>query len=176
MFPYYTAFFVGLLFAEIYSEQLFPRIKNLLPLAAKLLIVPAIYLCCKLSQATINAYLIASVLLCFCLIFNPITEKLLSSSLSVFLGKISYCLYLSHVTILYIFTINFYHILQVPSGFSATKLFINLLTVGICLLSAYLLVPVDRMSIKMAKSFANLFFKPKSPTENISNSAELLRG
>lgn len=156
--PYYTTFFIGLIFAEIYS---FPRLKENLVLPAKLLLIPAIYLCTKLPGAGANFYLIASFLLSFSLIFNPIMCKFLSNKLSCFLGSISYTLYLSHGAILLVFTCNIGHILGFAEGnfFSWGKLFLDMETLVISLLFAYILRPVDRFAIKVSKDVGRLFFK-----------------
>lgn len=129
-FPYYSTFLVGLVFAEIYTEQIFSLLKKYANIFAKLLLIPAVYLCIRQPQTNFIFYLLGPCLLIFCLIFNSWTSKFLSNKLSRFLGSISYPLYLSHVLILYVFNIKFQFILHIlhKNSFSWRKLLLHFAT------------------------------------------------
>lgn len=178
--PYYTTFVIGLIFAEIYSQvysqEIFAKLKRRLVLLSKILLLPAIYFCTVFNaDEPLNTYLLTATLITFCLIFNPQMTNILSGKLSRFLGKISFTLYLTHGPLFLLYTVNLYRIIN-PSyiGSWPIALLVDLSTVLVCIVAAWVLVPIDKLGIKVGKVMCALLLKSSNFKAKAQNSFQPL--
>jgi peptidoglycan/LPS O-acetylase OafA/YrhL len=158
--PTYSAFVIGMVFAEVYASSGLKKHRKSLGIIAALMLAPALILIWHIpalsvgvppTQHTYN--LIAALILSFSLIFNARFAKFLSGRLSRFLGKISFPLYLIHALILYTFSAHMYK-LAGPATTDGIRIAINLSTVIVSIIAAYFLIPADRLGIRASKAFA----------------------
>jgi peptidoglycan/LPS O-acetylase OafA/YrhL len=154
--PIYAAFLVGLLLAEFYSSELWKRHSGKLSTAAMFLAIPGVYAASLLPKEADEhhaAYFAVALLLTVGCIFGRPASSLLSGTLSRFLGRISFPLYLIHGPLMLVYSNAAYHWAMPASDIE--RLLLNLSTVAVCIACAALLIPVDRLGISAAKSFAS---------------------
>lgn len=153
--PIYTAFIVGLVFAEIYVSDSWKRSKGNWSSATFLLFIPGVYgasLLHKAGEEPWGASLTVAILLTIPCIFNPPTARLLSGPISRFLGRISFPLYLIHGPLMLAYGNNAYRWIDEPTD--VQKMLLNLSTVAVSIACATLLAPTDRWGIAAAKRFS----------------------
>lgn len=149
--PIYTAFVVGVIFAEIYYRV--PEISVPAAICIFVGLVIAYHLPFYSAESE-RLYLVGSAVLTFGFIFQPKSASFFSGKASRFLGKISFPLYLTHSSMLFAVGINSY--LEVGQDVSiALRVAIDILVISAAISVSICFVPVDRFSVLTSKWIAS---------------------
>ena len=146
--PMYSAFLVGLFFAEAYSLGIFSTHRKMLFLLSASLMMPTLYWTTLLPGQDHKVYLAVSSLFVFCVIANDRLTGFFSNKMSRFLGEISFPLYLIHAPVFAALSLHLYTYFG-WSSYSAIA--INLFAMLVSLTMARWLVCVDQLGIKASK-------------------------
>lgn len=158
--PMYSAFLVGLSFAEAYSSGLLEKHGTMLSGLSFFLIIPTLYATTLLPGKAHGVYLVISSLFVFCAITNRQLVELLSNRLSRFLGNISFPLYLIHAPVFAVLTLNLYTYF----GWSFhSALVIDAITIIVSMVLARSLVFVDRCGMSASRFIGAAFVKAPDP-------------
>lgn len=150
--PMYSAFLVGLCFAEAYSLDMFSVHKTALRVLSTVLIIPTLYWMTLLPGQDHKLYFVTSSLFVFCVITHDGIADFFSNKLSRFLGKISFPLYLIHIPVFAVMSLRLYAYWG-WSTYSAVA--INTFTILVSVTMAWCLVCGDQLGIKIAKLLGN---------------------
>jgi len=157
--PYIACFIFGYLIAELNLRYLgvSSRIIPITSLLAFISVVGVVSMSQDLDDWL--KCLLASVLI-VSVSYSPLLKKAFTNSVMLFLGKISFALYLIQFTV--IGTLSAYITFQFRAHefVDLTAANINLaITIVACILFAYLLTPLDTFSIQISKKIGSLNFK-----------------
>ncbi|MGO4395004.1 acyltransferase family protein [Variovorax sp. M-6] len=170
--PIYAAFIAGLALAEIHASGVLERrLAALAPLFVVLLLVG--WACVGFLPQIGNppgAYLFVATLLTTASVFGRPIAGFLSGGISRFLGRISFPLYLIHGPLMLAYGNNAYRWVDAPTDLQ--KLLLNLSIVAVCIGSATLLAPMDRLGIAFAKRFSAFITSRNSVTDSTPAIAE----
>jgi peptidoglycan/LPS O-acetylase OafA/YrhL len=174
--PIYAAFVVGLALAEVHVSTLWAQHAAKLSTPATLLFLPGAYAASLLPKEADEhhaAYFAVALLLTLSGIFSRPLSAFLSGRVSRFLGRISFPLYLIHGSLMLSYGNTAYHWVVAPTDLQ--KLLLNLLIVAVCIGSATLLAPMDRLGIAAAKRFSGFVTsrRLKQPSGGSPEVAEL---
>lgn len=154
--PIYSTFVVGLVLAEVHVSALWARHAAKLSLPAMMLFVVGVLAASLLPKEADEhhaAYFAVALLLTLSGIFSRPMSALLSGGTSQFLGRISFPLYLIHGPLMLSYGNIAYRWIAAPTDFQ--KLMLDLSIVAVCIGSATLLAPMDRLGIAAAKRFSD---------------------
>lgn len=160
--PIYTAFVFGLVLAEIHVSKFRSRSASLWSKASLLLLVPGIYGASLLPRAgndPFGACLTVATLLIIPCIFNTTLARMLSGSVSRYLGRISFPLYLIHGPLLLAYGNRAYQWIDQPTDLE--KLWLNLSIAAVCIACATVLTPIDQWGIRAAKGLRDFLMARK---------------
>lgn len=99
-FPLHALFVIGIVLAELRPDAVPDRARRRLAKAANLGFVPALISTAWLPGSDLHIWALVGSALAFCLVSSPQARALLSSRPSVFLGNISFTLYLLHALLI----------------------------------------------------------------------------
>jgi peptidoglycan/LPS O-acetylase OafA/YrhL len=123
------------------------------------LILSAI-LATKLPTSPHKFYLLVSVAMFYEMIYCRPVTIFLEKKISIFLGKISFTLYLLHSIIIWSFALPIVTKLEKNGSLTSLKLFsINILTAFIAVVGATLFWRVDKLSVRILHNFAKQIVK-----------------
>lgn len=168
--PIYAAFVVGLALAEVRVSALWTRNAARLSIPAMLLFILGVYgasLLPKEADEHHPAYFAVALLLTLSGIFSRPLSALLSGRLSQFLGRISFPLYLIHGSLMLSYGNAAYRWVAAPTDLQ--KLMLNLSIVAICIVSATLLAPMDRLGIAAARRFSDFVMSRRTERSSHGN-------
>jgi len=151
----YAAFMMGLLLAEFYAAGAWKKNASRISVFSTLGFCASIYAAAVLPRAGDehrNAYLAVAVAMTVSCIFSKPLSSMLSSSLSRFLGRISFPLYLIHGPVMLAYGNNAYRWVGEPTD--VQKALLNLSMVALSITCAIFLIPTDRWGIVAAKRFS----------------------
>ena len=158
--PMYSAFLVGLCFAEAYALDIFSTHKPRLHALSTFLMIPTLYSMTLLPGQDHKFYLVTASLFVFCVIANNRMADFFSNRFSRFLGTISFPLYLIHIPVFAVLSLRLYTYMGWTT-YSAVA--INLLTILVSITLAWCLVYGDRLGIKIAKLLGNAVVQDTAP-------------
>lgn len=151
-FLIYFTFIFGLLMAWLYSLS---NRKYIVSFFAKYAAIIFIFTICLAALDPILVgfvryffNVVVALLFCCICIFTPSFSKFMSNKTSLFLGKISFSLYLIHIFVIWMAGVPLHNTYNYP-------IIINILLVAISLLFAVIFQPVDAFSQIVSKKFAN---------------------
>jgi peptidoglycan/LPS O-acetylase OafA/YrhL len=151
--PYYAAFFIGIIFAELYAQRKL-KDSNWVALAS---LTTGAFLAIFLPTAGSHMYLLISVLFFYGIIGSPIMKNIMENKLSRFMGKISFTLYLLHAIIMWTFSLLGVNFLIKNGADNHANLFlINLFTILISILLSRCLVYIDELSVLISRRFSRV--------------------
>jgi peptidoglycan/LPS O-acetylase OafA/YrhL len=155
--PIYAAFTVGLVLAEVHASGIVSKRQGALtPLFLFLLLAGIV---CSGSLSLIGnppgAYLLVATMLTTASAFGRPIAAFLSGGLSRFLGRISFPLYLIHGPLMLAYGNNAYRWVDAPTDME--KFLLNLSIVAVCIGTATLLAPMDRLGMVVAKRCSGFF-------------------
>jgi peptidoglycan/LPS O-acetylase OafA/YrhL len=100
--PLYATFIVGVMLAEAHLNITSTRVSSMLSKVASFGLVPALLAAAWLpGQPDLRIWVLVGSVLAFCLIHSSTSRVFLSSPVSIFLGKISFPLYLLHAPVIW---------------------------------------------------------------------------
>lgn len=106
------------------------------------------------------SYVIIGTLAIVLTLSSTITHRIMSSAIPVFLGKISFGLYLIHLPIIFSFSCWAYLAMFEPLGGRVAALLVSVVTCGLSVLLGYgLYVVADRPAIKLSRRLSSLIAK-----------------
>jgi peptidoglycan/LPS O-acetylase OafA/YrhL len=149
--PFYCSFLVGVLVAEVYIMDEFARLKRLIRLAAPILIVAAVILAAQLPGKNEPFYLCVSTMFFIGCVFSRRSRRFFENGASLFLGRISYSLYLIQTVVLYTLALHLSAWSQNADYGAKGLITADGLTVIVSLLLARGLVIVDEASIAASR-------------------------
>jgi len=155
----YALFVAGVCIAEAYALNFHRR-----PLAqatcAVFLILTAIWAMFlpPAPPGFTTSYFACVILLCVALIGLNSTRRFFETSVSRFLGRISFPLYLVQVPIIYCFSLQTVAALEgLGVSVGTSRLIAGLATIPVCIIAALMFAPVDRASVWIARSVGGWF-------------------
>lgn len=150
-----AAFIVGIVFAEIREEKIPVTWRAPVSAICTVLILPALASTYFIAPLTTPRYLILCVAVAatYSLIASKAGKRFLSSPVSVFLGHISFPLYLLHTAV--IASLGFY-LFKFTEDFWV-KILIDVLVVIVCLIVAWLFRWIDEAGKQTSKIVGNAF-------------------
>lgn len=158
--PLYACFFAGYIIAELnrsFRAKIAVAGSKYFKVAMLVLFTSAAFLSVFLRGNDKITFLIATALV-LSVSFSPPLESFFSNSVSRFLGKISFPLYLIQLPI--ICSWSSYLFIRLPQ-LGMTRIdanYVNLLTtIALCLVASTLLVPVEAISVKYSKKLGAVF-------------------
>jgi peptidoglycan/LPS O-acetylase OafA/YrhL len=159
--PYIACFIFGYLIAELNLRYLPLNTKLISPVS--LLVFTSVVVMVSIYQESDDwlKCLLASALI-LAISYSPTLKKVFTNSVFLFLGKISFTLYLVQFTVIFslsAFMVSKSRAYDVVN--LATTNFNIAITVIVCILVGYLLVPIDAYSIKISKKIASRSLKKR---------------
>jgi peptidoglycan/LPS O-acetylase OafA/YrhL len=100
--PFYCAFVIGIVVAEIYISDDIPGARRALSIISPFFVISSAILATQLPNAGSGHYLSVATLLFLGCVFSNFMRGLLEAGASKFLGRISFSLYLVHSPVLFV--------------------------------------------------------------------------
>jgi peptidoglycan/LPS O-acetylase OafA/YrhL len=163
---YYVSFIVGMFFAQ-YRKMNIPEWAAALFLAGALFLGsyhPASYMSFIEVLIVPNytdqlCYFFAGILLLLGALYSTRAQRFLSSKVSVFMGRISFSLYLIHSLVLASAGVFAYRLAHVYAGSDLSGAVSTVMTVIAAILAAWIFYPVDAAAIRLSGIGAKLLLK-----------------
>lgn len=165
--PAMVAFIFGIGLAEFYHRRVFERLRNhagSFALSLLLLLAGGLYstLYAMYRPVPLDLPFVAAVMI-FGVMINRRVTRLFESRLSLFIGHISFSLYLTHLLVICSFSSALYLVL-VQAGLE-TRIVLcltALLTFPACLLAACAFQPIEIAGITLSQRFASMILRKNS--------------
>jgi peptidoglycan/LPS O-acetylase OafA/YrhL len=157
MYPLAAAFIVGIILAELRPEVLSAGTATLLSKMAIVGLVPSLIAAAWLPGSDLHFWVLVGSALAFCLTCNAQVRKALSGRLSVFLGKISFPLYLLHA--LFIRVVGMPLLARATSPIEIAGA--DALVVMGAIVIAWLFRGIDTAGVHAARSIGNRLISPR---------------
>ena len=155
----YALFIAGVCLAEAYALNLHKR--RLAQAACAVFLLLAAIWAMFIPPAPpgfTTSYLVCVIFLCIALIGLNSARRFFETSVSHFLGRISFPLYLVQAPIIYCFTLRAVVALEwLGLSVEASRLIAGVVTIPVCIIAALIFAPVDRGSVWIARSVGSWF-------------------
>jgi peptidoglycan/LPS O-acetylase OafA/YrhL len=155
-----VAFILGISLAELYHSHFYLKIRNCrgsLPLSITILMAVWLYstLHGEYSQTPLTLPFIASAVV-LAIMINKRVIQVFENKGSLFLGHISFALYLTHLLVICSVISSIYLCLN-KAGLDAQTILLltTLIMLPICLIVAWAFLPIEKIAIFLSTRFAN---------------------
>lgn len=154
---YCSAFIAGILFSEIYLK--FEPMKH--PTFAPIIfLTTGTFLGAQLINPNFYLYPLTSVILFYGMMYVSTIKRFLESNISIFMGKISYTLYMLHAIVMWSFTLPMYIFIKKHELDTPIQIFLlNTISIAIAIFLSYRLVFIDELSISFSHKFSNFMME-----------------
>lgn len=154
---YYSAFIAGILFAEMYLKYEPGKHPTYIPI---IFFIIGACLAIQVLNSSFYLYLLTAVILFYGMMYAKNIKKFLESKTSIFMGRISFTLYMLHAIVMWCFTLPIYNLLRINALDTPSQiLLLNLISIALSIFLSYKLVFIDEISISFSHKFSSLMMQ-----------------